>query len=141
MVDILTVAASAVVSLGLVEYRLRRQQSVEESAQLEEWYNDSATFAAETRRTWQRMWDSAEHPQNNMSQISSEMGLLEGQISRHASQGEKLDVDQEVIDALDNLAARCREASEHTIHNNSGEYFEQFRRDILDAVEEVEDSL
>ena len=145
MVDILTISLSAGVSLlsslALVEYRLRRQQSVEETAQLEEWYQDSAAYAAETRRIWPRMWDSADLPRNNSSQIGSEMGLLEGQISRHASEGEKLDVDQDVIDALDTLAEECRRPSEHGIHGNSGEHFEEFRRDILDAVEDVEDSL
>lgn len=136
-----SVGASLLSSILLVEYRLRRQQSIEETADLEEWYDDSASYAAEVRRVWQRLFDSAGNPGRNLSEISSEMSLLEGQISRHASHGEQLGADADVIAALDDLTTECRQPSEHTLHTNSLSDFEEFREDILTAVEDVEETL
>ncbi|TQQ83610.1 hypothetical protein EGH24_02120 [Halonotius terrestris] len=145
MVDWLTVLASGllsfIVSIASFEVRLRREQSVEESAEVEDWYTETAAHAAEVRRTWQRLWDSPEHPGSNLTEISSQMGLFERQISRHASSGEQLDVDPDVVDALDALAEECRKPSEHSFHSNSNSEFVEFRNDILDAVERVEEHL
>jgi hypothetical protein len=145
MVDWLTIAASVggslLASIILVEYRLRRERSVEESAELDQWYNESASYAAEVRRVWQRLFDSADRSSGNLSEISSEMSLLERQISRHASNGEQLGADEEVVASLDDLAEECRQVTEHSIHLNSAAEFEEFRVDILDEVEELEATL
>lgn len=145
MVDWLTVLASGllsfVVSIASFEVRLRREQSVEKSAEVEDWYTETAAHAAEVRRTWQRLWDSPEHPGSNLTEISNQMGLFERQISRHASSGEQLDVDPNVVDALDVLAEECRKPSEHSFHSNSDSEFIEFRTNILNAVERVEETL
>jgi hypothetical protein len=145
MVDWATIGASvglsALGSILLTEYRLQREQSVEEAAELDEWYRDSASYAAEVRRLWQRLFDSPDHPGGNLSELQSELSLLEGQISRHASTGEQMEADSNVIDALDRLATECRKPSRHTLHTNSAEEFQEYREDILDAVEDVEDAL
>lgn len=145
MIDWLTIGASVGFSLLgsvlITEYRLRREQSVEESAEIEQWYADSASYAAQVRRTWQRLFDSPEDHGMNLSEIQSELSLLESQISRHASQGEQLGTDQQVIDALDDLASECRRPVERSLHLNSLSEFENFREDILDQVEDVEQAL
>lgn len=145
MVDWVTLVASVGLSLLgsalLVDYRLRREQSFEESVELEQWYSDSAGYAAEVRRIWQRLFDSAEHSGMNLSEIQSEMSLLEGQLSRHASNGEQLGADERVIETLDGLASECRRASEGRLHTNSLSEFDEYRDDVLDAVQDVEESL
>lgn len=145
MVDWITVVASVglsvVGSMVVTEYQLRREQSVEESAELEEWYDDSAGYAAQVRRTWQRLFDSPDYIAVNLSEIQSELSLLEGQISRHASQGEQLDADEDVIEALDTLTTECRRPTDRSLHSDSLSEFEEFREDILDSVEDVEQAL
>ena len=145
MVDWLTVIASVgfsvIGSLLITEYQLRRERSVEEAVELEEWYDDSASYAGQVRRTWQRLFDSPDRPGMNLSEIQSELSLLEGQISRHASQGEQLDANEEVIEELDDLAAECRRPDERSLHSDSLSEFEEMREDILEAVEEVEQTL
>lgn len=145
MVDWITIAisigGSLIASMLLVEYRLRRERSVEECVELEQWYADCAGYAAEVRRIWQRLYDSADQPGTNLSEIRSEMSLLEGQISRHASKGEQKGANEGVISALDELASECRQTSEHQIHINSLPEFQEFRDDIIAAVEDVEDIL
>lgn len=145
MVDWLTVIASVglsvVGSMVVTEYQLRRQQSVEESAELQDWYEDTAGYAAEAHRIWQRLFDSPDRPSGNLSEIQSELGLLEGQMSRHASTGEQIGADSEVIDALDDLARECREPAERPLHMNSMPEFEEMRDDILAAADELEETL
>lgn len=145
MVDWITVISSvglsAAGSLFITEYQLRREQSVEESAELEEWYDYSASYAGQVRRTWQRLFDSSDRPSMNLSEIQSELNLLEGQISRHAINGEQVDADEDVIDSLDTLAVECRRPDGVPSHNNFIPKFEEFREDILKTVEEVEQAL
>lgn len=145
MVDWVTVIASVTLSVVgsvlVTEYQIRREQSVEESAELEDWYDQSASYAAEVRRVWQRLFDSADRPGMNLSEIQSELSLLEGQISRHTSTGEQMGADEEVIDALDTLAARSRRPSEQSLHNNSMSDFSDHRAEILEAVEDLEEAL
>lgn len=145
MVDWLTVGTSVGLSvlgsLIVTEYQIRREQSIEESSELEEWYDDSASYAAQVRRTWQRLFDSPDHRGINPSEIQKELSLLEGQISRHASEGEQLDADEDAIEALDGLASECRRPEERPLHNDSLSEFEEMREDILEKVEEVEQTL
>lgn len=145
MVDWATIGASVVLSvigsIVVTEFRLRRERSVEEAVELEQWYTDSAAYAAEVRRIWQRLFDGPDNPGANLSELQSELSLLEGQISRHASTGEQLGADQAVITALDELAAACRRPVEHTLHVNSGSDFVEFRQEVIDVVEDVEQAL
>lgn len=145
MVDWITVVASVGLSvagsLAVTEYQLRREQSVEASAELQDWRDEAAGYASEVRRTWQRLFDTPERVSLNLSELQGEHSLLEGQISRHASTGEQLDADQEVIEALDELAQQCRNVEQHHLGSNSLEEFEELRNEALDAVEEVESAL
>ena len=137
----LSVIGSIISSLLVTEYQLRRERTVEADIELEEWYTDSAAYAAEVRRTWQRLFDGPESPGGNLSELQGELDLLEGQISRHASAGEQLGADQEVITALDDLAEACRRPVEQTIHVNAETDFVEFREEVLDAVEDVEQAI
>ena len=145
MVDWTTIVASVGLSvlgsIALTEYRLKREKSIEEATEIEEWYNTSAKYAAEVRRNWQRLFDSAENPKRNLSEIQNEMSLMENQISRHATEGERLDVDERVIETLDELAEECRQPANKPLHLNSASDFVDFREDILEAVEKVEEAL
>lgn len=145
MVDWATIGASVVLSVlgsvAVTEYQLRRKRSVEADVELEEWYTDSAAYAAEVRRTWQRLFDNPQSPGGNLSELQGELNLLEGQISRHASIGEQLGADQEVVAALDELAKACRRPAGHTVHVNSNSDFMEFREDVLDGVEDVEQAI
>lgn len=146
MVDWVTVGTSVGLSvLGSIvvtEFQIRREQSVEESQEIEDWYDDTAVYAAEVRRLWQRKWDLSDRPRGNFSELSSELSLLEGQMSRHASDGEQLtDVDQEVVEDLDKVANKCRDVSEHTGYIGDGDDIAEYRENILNAVEQLEDKL
>lgn len=146
MIDWGTVGASVGLSiLGSIvvtEFQIRRELSVEESQEIEDWYDETAAYAAEIRRLWQRQWDQSDRPRGNFSELSSELSLLEGQMSRHASDGEQLKrVDQDVVEALDGVANKCREISEHSDYLNDVDQIEQYRESILDSVKELEDEL
>jgi hypothetical protein len=145
MVDWLTVFVSVGLSvLGSVvvtEYQIRREQAVEESAEVDDWYAETANYASQIRRTWQRLFDTPDQYHVSLSEIQSKLSLLEGQISRHATEGEQLGVDDDVIDSLDELADTCRAPSNAPLHSDSLEQFSEFRDDCLNAVEAVEESL
>jgi len=146
MVDWATVIASVVLSvIGSVlvtEFQIRRELSVEESQETDDWYNQTAAYAAEVRRLWQRQWDRSDQPKINFSELSGELSLLEGQMSRHASDGEQLTgVDQDIVGALDEVANNCRAMSEHSTYVGDEDDIEEYRKNILDAVEGLESEL
>jgi len=146
MVDWVTVGASVglsvIGSILVTEFQIRREQSVEQSQEIDNWLDETAAYAAEVRRLWQRQWDLSDQPRGNFSELSSELSLLEGQMSRHASDGEQLTrVDQDVVEALDELANNCRDVSEHTGYIGDGDDIEEYRENILNAVEELETKL
>ncbi|WP_281195736.1 hypothetical protein [Halorubrum sp. F4] len=146
MVDWATVGASVglsvVGSLIVTEFQIRRELSVEESQEIDDWYDQSAAYAAQIRRIWQLQWDQADVPGRNFSKLSSKISLQETQISQHASSGEQLaGVDQDVVDALDQVANECRSLSEHSRHLNDIEEIQEIRDNILEAVGELEEKL
>lgn len=138
---LLSVILSLIGSLLLTEYRYRRKRSIETSKELEDWYTQSAAFASEVRRIWERLFDKSEAPGGNLSEIQAELGLMEGQISRHASQGEQIGADQAVIDALDDLANECQRVDSRTLHLDSFDAFRDFREDMIETVEQLESTL
>lgn len=138
---IASVSLSVIGSFLVTEYQLHRERSVEKSADLEEWYNDGASYAAEVRRVWGRMFEESEGAGVNFSEIQAELGLLEGKISRHASVGEQIDADQDVVNSLDDLSKKCRQAANEHLHLNSMAEFSDHQEDCLEAVEEVEEAL
>jgi hypothetical protein len=137
----LSALASLLVAFFTTEYRLRREQSVEEKAEIEDWYSDTKGYAAEVRRNWQRLFDSPDRSATNLNELKSEMSLLEGQISRHASQGEQLGVASEAVEALDKLAHKCRKPANQNLYPDSKERFEEFRTEVLNAVDDVEEAV
>lgn len=143
MVDWATVGASVglsvIGSILVTEFQIRREVSVEQSQEIDEWYSDTAAYAAQVRRLWQRQWDLSNQPRGNFSELSSELSLLEGQMSRHTSDGEQFtDVGQDVVEALDQVANRCRDVSEYTGYIGDSDDIEEYRENILDAVEVLE---
>lgn len=138
---IIAVLTSAVLSFLVTEYRIRREQSVEESAEMREWYNDCIGYTAEVARVWQRNFDEPDDHRENLSEIKSQMALIEKQISRHASSGEQLGADEDVIDALDTLAAQCSKVGERSLHMDSLDEYTEFREEIMAAVDNVEDAV
>lgn len=146
MVDWATVGASVglsvIGSILVTEFQIRRELSVEQSQETEDWYDDTAAYAAEVRRLWQRQWDLSNQPRGNFSELSGELSLLEGQMSRHASDGEQLTgVDQDVVEALDKVANECRNVSDHTGYIGDADDIEEYHENILAAVEDLEDEL
>jgi hypothetical protein len=145
MVDWLTVFASvslsALGSLAVTEFQLRRERSLEESAEVEEWYGDCYSYASQVRRNWNNKFGDVEGYEMNLGELQSKLSLLETQISRHASEGERMNLDDEVIDRLDKLAEKCREATNRPLHNNSAEEFSEIEDDILEAAGSVEESV
>lgn len=145
MVDWATVGASVLLSvvgsIVVTEYQLQRESSIEESEEIENWYNKSASLAGQVQRSWARMFEDAEMAEMNLSELQSEMSLLEDQISRHATEGERLDANSDVISALDNLAEECRSVSELPLHMDSSSDFSDRSEDINEAAEGVIDEV
>ena len=145
MVDWLTVFASvslsALGSLIVTEFQIRRERSLEESAEVEEWYGDCYSYASQVRRNWNKNFGEVDEYEMNLSELQSNLSLLESQISRHASEGEKMNLDDEVIERLDKLAEKCREATNRSLHLDSTEEFSEIEDGILEAAESVEESV
>lgn len=140
MVDFATVLASILSSVLVAEVRLRRKLSVEASQEVVEWYDQTAAYAAQIRRLWQRQWD-LDQSRANFGELASNINLLESEMSRHASEGEQLDVDQGVVEALDDVTDSCRDVSDHSQYINDTEEINEYREDMLDAVSELEETL
>lgn len=142
MVDIATIGTSVLLSLTgsflLTEYKLRRQQSIEESAELDEWYADAGRYASEVERTWNRQYENAQSP--DRKGIKQQMALFEKQISRHTSTGEYLDADEDAIELLDGLADACNELSGVYLTNHASP-FREAGEDCVAAAEDVEEYL
>jgi hypothetical protein len=138
---VVSVGLSVLGSILVTEYQLRRERSLEESDELNAWYDDCASFASEVRRIWTRNFDKPDQYHVNPSEIQSEMSLLERQISRHATEGEQLGAEQTVIDALDELASECKQTDEATYGTNVISVFEQLQVSNMKAVESVEKAL
>lgn len=145
MVDWPTVVASvslsALGSLAVTEFQLRREKSLEESAEVEEWYGECYSYASQVRRDWNKNFGDVDTYEMNLSELQSNLSLLETQITRHASEGERMDLDDDVINKLDKLAEECREATNRGLHNNSVEEFNEIEDDILEAARSVERSV
>lgn len=142
MVDIATIGASVILSLIgsflLTEYKLRREQSIEESVELNEWYADAGRYASEVERTWNRQYENAKIP--DRKGIKQQMALFEKQISRHTSTGEYLDADEEAIELLDELADACNTLSGvHLTTDDSP--FREAGEDCMGAAKDVEEYL
>lgn len=132
---LVSVTLSGIAALLVTEYQLRREQSIEVSAELEEWYTDSASYASQARRTWQQLFEDADRP--NLKEIQSELSLLSKQMSRHASQGEQIGADPRVVEKLDDLASECYRVGEASVHMNSASEFAEYRKDGLEVVEDL----
>lgn len=145
MVDWATVVTSVLLSVVgsviVTEYKFYRESSLEESEELEGWYDDSLEYASEVRRTWNRLFTNAENPGLNLSEIQAELSQYESQISRHASSGEQLGAEVEVIEALDEFADQCRRPTELPLHTNSTDEFIEYRDDIIEAADAVTESV
>lgn len=140
MVNLETIAVSAVVSLvvSLVsfEYRFRRERGLKESDEVNSWYAESAQLGSSVQNTWRRKFvrPNERGTFTSFDEVQREMNLLSNQISRHADEGETLDVDDEVITTLRETANACREVYDIRIHSNS---MDQFKNSGQEAVEQA----
>lgn len=138
---IASVSLSVLGSLIVTEFQLRREQSIEESAEITEWYEECYSYASQVERDWNKNFGDVEGRHINMGKLQSRLSLLETQISQHASEGEKVEIDDEVISKLDDLAKECRELTNMTLHLNSKEEFSESEDNILEAVEKLEEAV
>jgi hypothetical protein len=51
---------SFLVALGTTEYRLRRKQSVEDEAEVNEWYSETASIASDVQNIWESDYGSVQ---------------------------------------------------------------------------------
>ena len=135
-----SVVVSAVVALLATEYRLRRTQSVEESAEIEEWYIEAAQLANRLQRTWRQKFETPVQNGNfgGYDEIKSEMNLISSQLNSHASEAQGLDVDESVVEALDKTASTCQQISRTRTHLNVLPEFEEKGTEAMDRAGELE---
>lgn len=131
---------SAVVALLATEYRLRRTQSVEESAEIEEWYTEATQLANRLQRTWRQKFETPVQNGNfgGYDEIKSEMNLISSQLNSHASEAQGLDVDESVVEALDKTASTCQQISRTRTHLNVLPEFEEKGIEAMDKAGELE---
>jgi hypothetical protein len=141
---VVSTIASAIVSVIVAfiatEYRLRRTQSVEESADIEEWYIEAAQLASRLQRSWRQKFENPVQEGNfgGYDEIKSEMNLMSGQLNRHASKAQGVDVDENVIALLDETANICQHISQLHIHLNVLPEFREEGNKLVDKAEELE---
>lgn len=145
MVDAVSISASAIVSLvvalGTTEYRLRRIQSVEESAEIDEWYVEAAQLASRLQKTWRRKYEKPmqEGGFTGYDEVQSEMNLMGSQLSGHASEAEGKDVDESVVQALDETADVCQEIYRVNVHLNVKQEFEEKGNKVMKKADNLEE--
>ena len=141
-VDSLVASAvvSAIVALIATEYRLRRTQSVEQSAEIEEWYVEAAQLASRLQRTWRQKFEKPvqEGGFTGFDEVKSEMNLIASQLNGHASEAQGQDVDQQVVEALDETANACQRISRTRVHMNVLPEFEERGEEVIENAEELE---
>jgi hypothetical protein len=69
------------------------------------------------------------------------MDLFAGQISSHATKGESLKVDKQVISALDDLAKECKVTSKTRAKMGSQSKFDDVRDSIFETADKVEEKV
>ena len=145
MVDAVSVGASAIVSLlvalGTTEYRLRRAQSVEESAEIENWYIEAAQLASRLQKTWRQKFEKPmqENTFSGYDEVQSKMNLMAGQLNSHASEAQGKDVDEAVVNALDETANACEKVYQIHIHLNSQPEFREKGNQAVEKAEKLEE--
>lgn len=141
MVDVVSVSASAIVALlvalGTTEYRLRRTQTVEQSAEIEDWYIEAAQLASRLQKTWRQKFEKPmqENTFTGYDEVQSKMNLMAGQLNSHASEAQGKDVDETVVEALAETANAC----EGVYQVNTSLHNSEFREKGNQAVEKAEE--
>jgi soluble cytochrome b562 len=135
---LLATVASIITSLATTEYRIRRENSVEQSEEVEKWYREAKEYSSEVKKRWRRSYDIT-NP--DIKEIKNEMDLFAGQISSHATKGESLKVDKQVISALDDLAEECKVASKTRATMGSKSKFDDVRDSIFETADKVEEKV
>jgi len=144
MVDPATVATSAVVSalvaLGSTEYQLRRKRSFSTEDEVQEWYSEAVRIVSETQSMWRQKYVQPmnENRTGSFEETQRKMKLTASQIRGHIGEGQSLDVDDEVIEALRSTAEKCESVSNLTIHMNVTDEFERKGNEVIDQAEEAE---
>ena len=138
---VVSAAVSLVVSLASFEYRFRRERSIEESDEVNSWYADAARLGSSVQNTWKRKFvrPNERGTFTSFDEVQREMNLLSNQLSRHADEGETLDVDSEVITDLRQTAAACREVHDLRIHTNSMGKFKESGQEAVDIALNTEE--
>lgn len=134
---------SFVVALGVTEYRLRRKQSVESKAEINEWYSDTASIASDVRNLWksdyERIISDERKGRVKYSEIQRAIKLRSKQINTHIADASSLSIDEEVVDELEDLKDRCSALAQATTAMGPNTEFQDRGREMVDKATRVEE--
>ena len=142
-IEILVGVGTTIVGGFLVrEIWHRRQNSLEEQAEHEDWYADAVSHCEQGLQAL-RHFDDTSHP--NYDETRMEMRATASQLSRHAGNAAGMNVDDTVVEKLREASEACQSLnSAQTYVGDTSEWdeaFENARGSLREARDEAEDWL
>lgn len=134
---------SFVVALGITEYRLKREQSVESEAEINEWYSDTASIASDVRNIWESDYERVVSDERKghvkYSELQRAIKLRSKQINTHIADSSSLNVDEEVVDELEELKDKCSALAEAVTSMGPNTEFKDRGRKMVEKAKTVEE--
>lgn len=116
MVDVITVSVSVLssvlvsvlASIIAIEYRFRRKQSIEESQEVDEWYQEVEDRSREIQEAWERLFERPieRGGKLNISQLQGEIGTIGDRLTRLLSKSPE-DISDELEGQLKTTIDLC----------------------------------
>lgn len=136
VVLIVSNALAFIGGLAIQEWRMHRERSLSQQDDIDEWYKDVATYAGELQRIWKSKVEERDAP--NYSELQRTLKIRANAISRHSSEGENLNVDQEIIKQLETTAKKCRGISTQHLGIGAGSRLDGEGEELVEEAEKLQ---
>lgn len=134
---------SFLVALGTTEYRLRRKQSVEDEAEVNEWYSETASIASDVQNIWEsdyeRIVSDERKGRVDYDELQRVIKLRSKQMNTHIADSSSLDVDGDVVEELEQLKDKSSALSQTITSIGSNTEFRDRGREMVEKAKNVEE--
>lgn len=135
---------SFLVALGTTEYRLRRKQSVEDKAEINEWYSETASMASDVQNIWEsdyeRIVSDERKGRVDYDELQRVIKLRSKQINAHIAESSSLDVDEGVVEELEQLKDKSSALSQTITSIGNNTEFRDRGREMVEKAKNVENA-
>lgn len=134
---------SFLVALGTTEYRLRRKQSVEDKAEVNDWYSETASIASDVQNIWENDYERIVSDERkgrvDYDELQRVIKLRSKQMNTHIADSSSLDVDGDVVEELEQLKDKSSALSQTITSIGSNTEFRDRGREMVEKAKNVEE--